>query len=130
MRIFILEDDPVRIDYFQKAIAPGNEVVWADTYEKAVEALETTLEPFDVAYLDHDLGDIHTYADGRRFEFCGSDVVRYITDKLDPEFWPKKFIVHSWNPVGARYMTNTLREHGASVVQEPFAGKKIEDLKL
>jgi hypothetical protein len=122
MRILILEDDEQRIDTFRKTLGVGNEVIYARTYEEFVVALElhSFPEPFDLATLDHDLGDIHAFADGRKYEFTGANAVDYIVHGIPPKARPRKIIIHSFNKPGADNMMRTLASAGIPFEYKPF----------
>lgn len=111
MRIFILEDDPVRQLAFRRALS-GNMVFAAANYEDAIDTLANE-DAFDVFYFDHDLG--HPILDG-------DEVAKFVVGSLPKEKWPKRVVVHSWNPSGAEDIVSTFSKAGIKVVAERFRG--------
>jgi CheY-like chemotaxis protein len=125
MKILFLDDDESRHYYFNKIymdrISNNRELVceykmvW--DAKACIEALETN-PAFDLVYLDHDLGNQH-YVD-INLENTGSEVARFIVNKLDKEKYPKAVIIHSWNTVGATNMEQLIKSVGILVIRQPF----------
>jgi CheY-like chemotaxis protein len=123
-RALVLDDERVRHEAFDAFLSGDYSIEHAWTYHEAIAMLKN--EQFDIAYLDHDLNDFKgvssmgsgTY--GSR-ELTGADVTRFIARELEPTLRPKKVVVHSWNPDGARAMIAMLRDVGISCTYEPFA---------
>jgi CheY-like chemotaxis protein len=124
VRILILDDNPERHKVFAGVLK--REVL----VHVFVAALQSQ-EPFDLVYLDHDLGDFAAadtyddygdgmYSGGSKREYTGADVAWFIARKLDQSKWPTRIIIHSWNPDGARRMRDTLQDAGLSCVCQPF----------
>lgn len=110
MKIFILEDDPIRIARLKQMFL-GHELTIVDScaYEVAFTP------PYALILLDHDLG-------GRQLEDhedCGATFAELIRDRVTPE---DIVIIHSYNPVGAAKMAATLRGVAGEVVLAPFGG--------
>jgi predicted P-loop ATPase/GTPase len=76
-----------------------------------------TCNPFDVVFLDHDLGFGHGKADNE--VLSGWNVVLILCD-LPEDKRPKKVVVHSYNTVAAPKMVAKLKEHGYDVIWETF----------
>lgn len=97
MKIFILEDNKERINWFIEEFGTHHDL----TIEKNTEGAKKSLlsDSFDVAMLDHDLGG-EVYVDSEH-EDCGMRVAEFIVENQIPL---NAVIVHSWNPVGARNM--------------------------
>lgn len=99
--------------------------VWrAQTAERALDLMQTHL--FHAVFLDHDLADEH-YGEGGYLERGtrapdGSWLAKQMLD-LPDEQRPALVVVHSWNPDGARYMTETLRKGGFNVQQVAFGAR-------
>ena len=104
MRVFVLEDNPGRLDFFRK-LFPG--CVTAINYPEAVAALEGTR--FDLVYLDHDIPGSEN----------GADVAFWMT-RMPREKWPDKVIVHSSNVRGSLAIFFTLRRAGFAVEQQMY----------
>jgi hypothetical protein len=67
---------------------------------------------FDVAYLDHDLGQ----------KLDGTWLAEYIAEHIHPGKWPTKIIIHSWNDMGAKRMHQILFAAGhMRVYRIPFS---------
>lgn len=85
VRVLIVDDEAVRvprITAYARALVPGREVVV--THEVL---LPHDLTPYELVFLDHDLGGVDVYDEMKR---------------LPPDaFVGKHVIVHSMNPVGA-----------------------------
>lgn len=131
MKIFILDDDPLRHLNFSKRFDTWHEVVHAYTTEEAGLML-TKLGPFDVCYLDHDLNDYGKHsmvATGYGMqELTGFDVARFIARELAVDKRPTRVVVHSWNPPGARMMVEILQEVGIPTTYEPFQADAEDDI--
>lgn len=68
----------------------------ARNYDAGIEALRDQ-GPFDLLYLDHDLGD---YAHG--VEKTGYDIMLFLEE--NPQYLPKEIKLVTSNPVGRRKM--------------------------
>lgn len=109
LKILVLDDNEYRHEAFSKKLA-GHDVWHTYTAEQTSKVLAHQ-GPFDVVYLDHDLGETHT----------GMDVARYITGGLAVQKRPLQVIVHSHNTAGAERMEAELRAAGITAAREPFA---------
>ena len=116
MRIFILEDDPIRIKAF-KAAFEKEEVDWATEAIYAADMLGRN--HYDMAFLDHDLGG-EIFVDPERDD-TGSGVCRRIASWINMDtqkhLLNTSFIIHSMNPIGARNMENILKDAGCRFVK-------------
>jgi CheY-like chemotaxis protein len=122
MRVFILDDDPGRHAIFE-GFLKGHAIVQAHNYAQAVTLLKKKVQ-FDLAYLDHDLGDwVETEPGGRLVEMTGWHVARFITTTLPERKRPKMIIVHSWNVFGAKRMVELLTDAGLKAFPQPFTPK-------
>lgn len=120
MRVFLLEDDDLRIAAFNEILSNVELVVAKDI----VAAGPAFQGAFDYVFLDHDLGD-RAFV-GVDDENTGSEFVRRHGDKLVGTL----VIVHSWNPEGAKNMVHRLLDAGCSaddVRTVPF-GKELHRL--
>lgn len=87
----------------------------AETAEEAIAILKKE-SPFDIVYLDHDLGNtVYAPSDEKSGFFVAQFITEMPSDKL-----PKRVIVHSHNPIGARNMVHQL-EHVVTVCHRPFS---------
>lgn len=68
--------------------------------------------PWDVLYLDHDLGGVKSEKDERGRELNGSRLVDWLEEKVLNEgrvdLLPKKIILVTANSIGRRYMATVL----------------------
>jgi len=108
MRILILDDDPDRHEWFEKAFS-GKDITKAYTYEEAVSALDSG-KKYDVVFLDHDLGSVEN----------GVDVATHIAKSIPEHSIPELVWIHSMNPVGARRMEDVLKDRGIRFCRTPF----------
>jgi CheY-like chemotaxis protein len=116
MRILFLDDDKIRHKAF-KRMHIGSVIKSVHTAKECIAALEID-EVYDVVSLDHDLGgEIFAASDKN----SGLEVARYIRDGLDKAKYPKRVIVHSMNPIGAKRMVQTIQDAGVPVVWKMFA---------
>jgi len=118
INILVLEDDETRITHFRERFHSlflvgentgkhMSEICYARTAQDAIEFLKETAH-FDIIFLDHDLGDrVFVSSDD---ENTGSEVVRYLVEHSN-EYSNTRFIIHSFNPIGAESMFNSIREH-------------------
>lgn len=114
MRIFILEDNPFRMEWFNKEFI-GHEVHHCDEAEIAIDMIQ--FNKYDMIFLDHDLGG-ESMVDGEQDPNTGLAVAKIIplTHNKDT-----KIIIHSLNPVGVQRMYTYLSQGGcADVACLPF----------
>jgi hypothetical protein len=115
MRIFILEDDHGRIALFRRWF-DGHDITQVDTCA-AVGAFQP---PYDVVFLDHDLG-------GRQLEDHednGHAFAKLIKGKLGV----CPVIVHSFSPDGARNISEELGGPPANCYVAPFLSPLFKSL--
>jgi len=120
-QILILDDKQVRHDNISLKYKDGEVIFNAYNVNDAIRFLEK-FSPFDVVYLDHDLG-LPTVDPNSIFpasdEKSGYEVAKYIVNmKLSER--PKRVIIHSINPAGAQRMESLLRRTGLVVKYQPF----------
>lgn len=105
MKILFLDDDATRRQLF-KMYSVGHLVTFAVTAPGAISELaraQALGEPFDVAYLDHDLREEHYH--GTVDALTGLGVAQWIA--ANPEC-TRAVIIHSFNPDGSAAMFDTL----------------------
>lgn len=121
MRILILDDQKARHDRFAIRLQ-DQEVTHAYLFSEFTAALNGP--PFDVVYLDHDLGDAinqerYPTMYGSR-DYDGRDAAEAIA-ALPVESRPRTIVIHSWNAYGASAMHVILTRAGFTDVRvEPF----------
>lgn len=112
LRVLVVDDDKNRQAGFQRMLASsGRQSAHAFTSKEARAMMQA--EKFDVAFLDHDLGEFVTVG-GRKQEITGKNVVEFLIS-LPVEQRPNRVVVHSTNPPGADTMVEMLQEAGVSV---------------
>jgi len=112
MRVFVLEDDPMRLAWFWSHFQ-GTELTCCTDAADAVRAFRDGR--WDVVSLDHDLGG-QTFVDsadkntGAEFlRQCGAEVAACPV-----------VAVHSYNQAGAARMIALLQDYGKSIEWTPF----------
>lgn len=121
MRVFILEDDWRRMEFFLEAL-DGHEV---DRAESVADAVAMYKPPYDLILLDHDLG-------GEQFVSSDHDNTGYQFAKhlaQNHTCGQSQVIVHSWNMGGARRMVEVLKRVGWTVEAEPFGSTLLRVLR-
>jgi CheY-like chemotaxis protein len=120
VNVFVLEDDPVRQDTFLKALV-GHEVTLVANVEEALRAFSP---PYDLVFLDHDLGGQH-YVPSED-PTTGYAFVKQAVDRMAD---CGIVVVHSYNTVGAERMLNEL--FGVCPhYYAPFGGAKMIETAL
>ena len=112
MKIFILEDDPNRIDWFKENLMTDDLDITQDVAE-AMKWLKS--KEYDAVFLDHDLGG-EVFVDSAEWN-TGATVAQMIHET------PNKVldvVIHSWNPCGAKIMRDSMRANGVSCFYFPF----------
>lgn len=125
MRIFILEDDPARIQMFRETLLE-HEVTLAMDVDGATKAW---CPPYDLMLLDHDLGGEQMVSSSE--ENTGSGFCRWLTEyykDLGPEMIPYT-LIHSYNFAGADWMHRWLTDFGAEAQPFPFGLSLLTALK-
>jgi len=112
MRILFLDDDKDRHHKVRSRFI-GTIAVYVFNYDEAVAELASQ-EPFDVAYLDHDLVE-----QSARVEKTGYDVAVYIAAMPEARR-PRRIVIHSLNELGRQRMAELLTAAGFPVSIEPF----------
>jgi len=115
-RVFVLEDDQERQDWFLKRFF-GHTVDIAVSVAEGLTLLKTNR--YDTIFLDHDLEFHHYGSNERDDETTGYAVAGYLAQ--NPRKQPNALVVvHSMNPSGSRRMLDVLRDHGINARQLPF----------
>lgn len=129
MRILILDDVKYRHDVYDKLYG-DDDVFHSYTFSDFLSKLDNG--PWDLIHLDHDLGDfvdnpdLYTDGWGKIREYNGTDASDRICNLPDNKL-PKRIVVHSINPVGARRMVDMLKHRGIPTIWEPFALNPMYD---
>lgn len=124
-RVFVLEDDPYRIGVFQDACLGRHDLTLTDRLSGPRGAFAVYQPPYDLIYLDHDLGG-RQLVDSREEE-TGAAFARWMPPAGDHQ---PVITIHSYNFDGARNMVRTLREKGyTKVIPWMFCQAVIDTLK-
>jgi DNA-binding LytR/AlgR family response regulator len=118
MKIFILEDDPNRVEWLKENFNPGIELDITEMAETGMKWLRE--REYDVIFLDHDLG-------GERMVSSdvwntGATVARMIHETDNKHL---TVIVHSYNPSGAQIMIDSMRDKGVKCHYFYFRGEQF-----
>jgi len=114
MKIFVLEDDSYRINFFIEKFYDCDLIVTENAYS-AIEYLRDDM--FDYVFLDHDLGE----ANG-----CGLDVAEYLANNPNNDNNYVNIIVHSWNVPAAKKMLTLLPNHSKHIPFDVVVLSEIE----
>lgn len=116
MRVFVLDDDKLRHDWFARRFA-GDHLDTAEDPARAIELLSAN--HYDAIFLDHDLLPEHYYAEEHDDERTGYAVAAWLAE--NPAEHPfSTVIVHTRNADGALRMVNLMRNAGRTAEHVPF----------
>src|SRR5438477_6976795 len=116
IRIFLLEDDKRRCEWFAKRFK-GDVIDVACEVQQAKQLLQT--RAYDSIFLDHDLMPEHYGADTTDDERTGYAIASFLA--AHPELQRSATImVHSFNADGGMRMVEELRNAGRDVDYIPF----------
>lgn len=116
IRIFLLEDDERRCEWFNKRFK-GDEIDIACEVEEAKELLST--RTYDSIFLDHDLMPEHYGSDTPDDERTGYAIASFLAERRELQR-AATIMVHSFNADGALRMVETLRRAGRQADYIPF----------
>ncbi|HEX8283893.1 MAG TPA: cyclic-phosphate processing receiver domain-containing protein [Pyrinomonadaceae bacterium] len=127
VRVFLLDDDTLRHDWFAKQFK-GDRLDVAVDPARAVELLSANY--YDLIFLDHDLLPEHYYAEEFDDERSGYAVARWLAE-TPAKHAAATVIVHTRNADGALRMVELLRRTGRPAVHVPFhmLAPKIKELR-
>jgi NAD+-processing family protein with receiver domain len=116
IRVFLLEDDPRRYEWFAKRFA-GDYLDAADEVDRAKELLSANV--YDAIFLDHDLIPEHYHATSNDDERTGFAIASWLAAR--PEIQrASTILVHTRNADGAMRMVEELRRAGRQAEYVPF----------
>ncbi len=113
MKIFVLEDDSYRINFFLEKFCNYDITITENAYS-AIDYLKE--ETFGYLFLDHDLGE----GSG-----SGQDVVDYLSKNPSNKNNQAEIVVHSWNVPAAERMMNLLPPQ---TIHIPFSTAIISEI--
>ncbi|MEA2204979.1 MAG: Cyclic-phosphate processing Receiver domain [Blastocatellia bacterium] len=116
IRVFLLEDDPRRFEWFAKRFA-GDHLDAADEVNLAKELLSTNV--YDAIFLDHDLRPEHYHAKSNDDERTGYAIASWLAARPDVQR-ASTILVHTRNAEGAMRMVEELRRAGRQAEYVPF----------
>ncbi len=114
MRVFVLEDDSYRANFFLDKFC-DYDVVITENAQAAINYLEN--EAFEYLFLDHDLGE----GNG-----CGLDVAEYLFSNPNNDNNDASIVVHSWNVPAAMKMMSLLPDHTKHIPFDVVVLSEIE----
>lgn len=126
LRVFLLDDDRMRHEWFAKRFQRSDTLDIAETPAQAVELLEA--HHYDLIFLDHDLLPEHYHAQTFDDEKTGYAVATWLASH--PERQPAaNILVHTRNADGAMRMVDKLRRAGrpAEYVSFPLLSPFIKN---
>ena len=97
MKIFILEDNMERIDFFKERLAK-HDLFITDDVTDAMKYIDENYKDIDLYFLDHDLGG-DVYVDCEVYN-TGSTLAKYMGKMIIQG----RIIIHSMNYIGAMNM--------------------------
>lgn len=116
MKIFVLEDDEERQNWFLKRFF-GEDV---DIAANAIDGLKLLdAKQYDAIFLDHDLKFEHYGSDVRDDDATGYAVAGWLA-RNGRKHHKATIVVHSMNPSGGKRMVDVLRDHGLNPHHLPF----------
>lgn len=113
LKVFVLEDDELRQNWFLKRFFGKASVDLAATAKEGIALLATSR--YDAIFLDHDLTPEHSA--GMWDDDTGYLVAKHLA--ANPHEGAS-VVVHSMNPSGSRRMIDTLRDAGIGAQMIPF----------
>jgi CheY-like chemotaxis protein len=127
LRVFLLDDDVLRHEWFAKQFA-GDKLDVAVDPARSIELLSSN--QYDLIFLDHDLLPEHYYAEERDDERSGYAVARWLSERPD-RCAVAQIIAHTRNADGALRMVELLRRVGLQAEHVPFQmlAPKIKSLR-
>jgi CheY-like chemotaxis protein len=116
LRVFVLDDDVRRHEWFQRRF-PRDLLHVVETVPEAIQVLESNY--YDAIFLDHDLLPEHYYATVTDDERTGYAVARWLA--ANPQYQSSaRITVHTRNADGAMRMVELLRSTGREADYVPF----------
>ena len=116
LRVFLLEDDERRCDWFAKRFK-GDQLDIAGEVSQAKDLLQT--RQYDSIFLDHDLMPEHYGSETTDDERTGYAIAHFLASRPDLQR-SATIMVHSFNADGAMRMVEELRSAGRQAEYIPF----------
>lgn len=118
MKIFILEDDPERVSWIKENFDERIDLDITDQAEIGINLLREN--EYDCIFLDHDLGGEQMVSSD--VWNTGATVAKIIHETKNKDL---TVIVHSYNPIGARTMIDSMKENGVKCAYCHFKGEQF-----
>jgi len=120
MKIFVLEDDTIRIEKFE-LLFKNQQLRIVQNVEDAITSCLS--DEFQIMWLDHDLGG-RIWTDSNE-ENTGYQFVKWLIENQKQK--NALIYIHSMNPIGANKMLNLLLDNKYDGIWIPFNLIKLED---
>lgn len=117
VRVFLLDDDTRRHDWFAKRFNKGDELDVAVEPEQAIEMLSQN--SYDAIFLDHDLLHEHYHAESHDDASTGYAVALWLAQHPEHQT-SSSIMVHTRNGDAAWRMVEELRRAGRQAEYVPF----------
>ena len=119
MRIYIVEDDNSRMNWFRKTFSDC-EIYYTQNVKTACCDIKNN--QYDIIFLDRDLFYGGANEDEKGNELTGEDVARYIKDNGLAK--DAAIVIHSLNPIGQKNIKRLLDDYHSQVYTIPFTELK------
>jgi CheY-like chemotaxis protein len=121
MKVFVLEDDETRVDWIRKNFDEKVEMDLTDEADEAITLLRNN--KYDLVFLDHDLGGEQMVSSDHHN--TGATVAKIMHETPNKD---SVIIVHSYNPIGAENMMNSMKDHKLNCHYCFFLGNDFKDV--
>lgn len=128
IRIFVLDDDPGRIQKFRdrfSAVPDGIAIIWSavDNVPESKRLLSNVI--YDMVFLDHDLMEEGRMRNGiiimvKEKPLKGSDLAQWLADNPEIAKSHGRYITHSLNKEGRDQIVASLQSIGITCEEAPF----------
>jgi len=129
MLIFFLDDQDERHALVEQVLSKNeHRVLHAFDILEGIEIINKCQERIGLAMLDHDLGCVDYYGDGKT-PITGEMFVNSMIKGVSKDKWPAQVIIHSYNDAGSRVMRSILEKNDIFAVHWPFSKDMVENVK-
>lgn len=111
-KIFILDDDIKRINWFKEHKRKTDDIIYALNSYDAIKFFNNYNIKFDLIFLDHDLSARDT-------------AIKFAEIIKDSSSKDAQIYIHSMNPVGQKNLERILKSDGLDVTIAPFGTFKL-----
>ena len=126
MIILFIDDEEYRHELATNYLSLAHTLLHAYNYDEAMDIFKNRTD-IDLAMFDHDLGD---YVQGNygMDDRNGSILAGQLLNTLDETHYPKRVIVHSFNPEGAKNIVSKFKSANIPVERMEFSGDLFRSL--